>query len=526
MTRLARALGLTSLRRMLLLGIGVPMLVFLLINAVTLYRQALQAADTAYDRTLLASAKAIGELLSVTASNGQPQLTASLTYAALEAFEADNRSQIYYKVSGFEGEMVAGFENLRTWRGELPARNVYAALVHFYDDQFESRPVRVAVLLQPVASDVGQGMATIQVAETLELRHELARELLVKTVWQHGLLLAVVAAVLGLVVHSATERVKRLSLQLHERAENDLSPLSHALAPQELRPMVHATNDLMARLARLLEHQKRFVRDTSHQLRTPLAVLQAQVQSALRGDVDPRQALREIGHTVNGATALANQMLALAKVEQLRQEGPSPPVDWAPIVRQVALDLAPLIADKALDFDLQLQPAPVHANAWALRELARNLLHNAIRHSPRGAPLLARLQTAPDAKANADPGATQHRMATLLVRDAGPGLDPSVRDRLFQPFVQGQGADSAGSTGLGLAICAEIAHSVGGRISLEDRIESGRPAGLDALAQLPLSQSLLTHSSPAFFSVTGQPTTHSPVEPYDAAIKEPTRGPA
>ena len=86
------------------------------------------------------------------------------------------------------------------------------------------------------------------------------------------------------------------------------------------------------------------MRDTAHQLRTPLAVLKTQLQSALRGDVEPVQALHEINHTVDRATQLANQMLALAKVEQLRQQGDAPVLDWAEIVRAVALDLAPLIA--------------------------------------------------------------------------------------------------------------------------------------------------------------------------------------
>src|SRR5690606_24806171 len=110
--------------------------------------------------------------------------------------------------------------------------------------------------------------------------------------------------------------------------------------------LLDATNQHMQRLSQLLDHQKRFVRDTSHQLRTPLAVLKTQLQSARRGDVDPAQALDEIAHTVERATQLANQMLALAKVEQMRQERDAPLSDWSDEVRTVALDLAPLIAER------------------------------------------------------------------------------------------------------------------------------------------------------------------------------------
>jgi two-component system, OmpR family, sensor histidine kinase TctE len=159
--RLGRRL---SMRSRLLLGVLVPVALLLGLNTWSLYEQALRAADTAYDRTLLASAKAIGELLEVGGPHEAPTLRANVPYSALEAFEADNRSRMYFKVTGFAGEMVSGFDDLPAWRGRLPARSVYAALVDFYDDRYRGERVRVAVLLQPVAGEAGQGMATIQVA--------------------------------------------------------------------------------------------------------------------------------------------------------------------------------------------------------------------------------------------------------------------------------------------------------------------------------------------------------------------------
>ena len=107
-----------SLRSFLLLGILLPMGLFIVINTVSLYRQALRAADKAYDRTLLASAKSIGELQEVTGSGAAAQLKATVLYSALEPFEADNRSRMFYKVTGFKGEMSSGFEDLPAWRGK------------------------------------------------------------------------------------------------------------------------------------------------------------------------------------------------------------------------------------------------------------------------------------------------------------------------------------------------------------------------------------------------------------------------
>jgi len=153
-----------SLRRYLLVGILLPVALFMFVDTVTLYRQALSAVNTAYDRTLLASAKSIGELLDVEGEGKDAILHATVPYAALEAFEADNRSRMVYRISNVKGELVGGEDDLPAWNGKLPDQGPYAALVDFYDGEFRGDAVRVAVLLQPVASQRGRGMATIQVA--------------------------------------------------------------------------------------------------------------------------------------------------------------------------------------------------------------------------------------------------------------------------------------------------------------------------------------------------------------------------
>ena len=458
-----------SLRATLLIGILAPVAVFIVINSVSLYRQTLAAATTAYDRTLLASAKTIGEQLDVVGYDEQAVLRAKVPYSALEAFEADNNSKLFYRVSAIDGEMVSGFADLPFWRGRIPDVSAYASLVDFYDAEYLDAPVRVAVLLQPVASERGRGMAVVQVAETLELRETLARQILLDTMWRQLLLLGVIAGVTVLVVQRATRPVRELGEAIEARAADDLSPVHAPDAPRELRPLIDATTHVMGRLQRLLDHQKRFVRDSAHQLRTPLAVLKVQVQSARRGDVDPRQALEEISQTVERATLLANQMLSLAKVEQLRQRPESTTLAVDQVVRQVAIDVSPLIAAKALDFELDTVPAHVNAHLWMLQELARNLLHNAIKHSPAGGLLAVRVKL-------------ERADIVLTIADAGPGISAELRHRLFEPFSAG---DAASGSGLGLTICREIVLSLGGTLTLDNRWQNGRVTGLDATVRLP-----------------------------------------
>jgi two-component system sensor histidine kinase TctE len=303
--------------------------------------------------------------------------------------------------------------------------------------------------------------------------------------------MGVIALATVVVVQRATRSVRKLGEAIEQRPADDLSPIDAPDAPRELRPLIDATTQVMGRLQQLLDHQKRFVRDSAHQLRTPLAVLKAQVQSARRGDVAPEQAFGEISQTVERATALANQMLSLAKVEQLRQQPESMTLDFGEVVRQIALDLSPLVADKALDFELAIErPVPVQAHQWMLQELTRNLLHNAIKHSSAGGALSVSVRP-------------EGGEAVLTVRDGGPGISPELRQRLFAPFAAGS---SSSGSGLGLAICREIVLALGGRIALDNRgnhdtaastTQDGdaRVVGLDAVVRLPLALPVSRHNS-------------------------------
>jgi two-component system sensor histidine kinase TctE len=100
----------------------------------------------------------------------QAQLRAIVPYSALEIFEADNQSRMFYRVSSLDGAVVSGFAELPMWHGSIPAAPALCGAGGLLRREFRGQPVRVAVLLQPVASATGRGMAVIQVAETLELR--------------------------------------------------------------------------------------------------------------------------------------------------------------------------------------------------------------------------------------------------------------------------------------------------------------------------------------------------------------------
>ncbi len=145
------------------------------------------------------------------------RIHALVPYSALEAFEADTHTRLYYRVSSLDGQLISGFDDLPFWRGTIPAQPPYAALVDFYGSTYRDQPVRIAVLLQPVASATGRSMAVIQVAETLQLRHNLALNLLTETLWQNAVLLGLLVLTIMIVVQRVTRAVREVGHAIGQR---------------------------------------------------------------------------------------------------------------------------------------------------------------------------------------------------------------------------------------------------------------------------------------------------------------------
>jgi two-component system sensor histidine kinase TctE len=462
----------TSLRTQLLAGILVPIVGFVAVDTLSLYRSALDAAHTAYDRQLVAAAHSIGDMLRL--ERGKLELT--VPYAVLELHHPGAGTAMSYRVSGLDGELLGGDERLP--RIDTPALkpSPYGGLVGVYDTEVQQEPMRMVVLQQPVDGHDRSGLVLIQVAEPMANRRQLAQGILWRTLAMQSVLVACVIAATVFVVNRALAPLQSLRRELDAREGADLSPVAGSGAPPELRPVVDSLNQLMQRLRGLLGQQQRFVADAAHQLRTPLAVLNTQLQSGLTGDVPPQVLMAEMLGTVRRATTLSNHMLSLAKVEQLRQRGDVEPCDLGEAAQQVAVELSPLISEKNLQFELQCSPGStpmVEAHPWMLGELVSNLLHNAIRHTPA------------DGLLGIDIACSAEHVV-LECWDSGPGIADSVREHAFEPFSTASApAGHATGTGLGLAICHAIVESLQGHIALADHQPGAPNPGLRVQVRLP-----------------------------------------
>jgi two-component system sensor histidine kinase TctE len=231
---------------------------------------------------------------------------------------------------------------------------------------------------------------------------------------------------------------------------------------------VAALNRLFARVNEQSETQRRFVADAAHQLRTPLAGLQAQVEAwaqAARsmgaGDLlslRAEQVLRLRDATRN-TTQLANQLLALSRTDALRDdEGALEQIDLAELCESLLAKFLDEASARRIDLGLEAAPAQTRGHTWLLRELLINLVDNAIKYTPAGGHVTLRCGQ------GGTPGGAQ---AWIEVEDDGPGIPVAERERVLQRFYRVPGSP-AGGHGLGLAIADGIVRAHRTQLQFDD----------------------------------------------------------
>jgi len=432
-----------SLRRLLLGWLLPPLALLLVAGAITAYQITLNAATQAYDRALLDGALALAKQIRI--ENGQTVL--DLPPVAQQVLLTDKFDRIYYLVQGPNGEFVAGHKGL-----PLPENSPMEENQIYYDGYFHGERIRVAALFVP--SETGQ--VHVLMAETLIKRNKLIWEILLGMLVPEILL---VVATIGLVwfgVKRGLAPIERLRKEIAARSQHDLRPVPENTAPAEVQPMIKALNALLLKLDTALGAQQRFISDAAHQLRTPLAALQTQVDLALhqKNDGDLRLTLQHLFAATERTVHLANQLLTLARAEPAGHlPGEMQPVDLGQIAQEGAEEWVPRALAKNIDLGFELETAPIFGIPLLIRELIANLLDNAIRYTPAGGRITVRAMV-------------KEKKATLEVEDNGPGIAASDADAVFERFYRIKGSPGDGC-GLGLAIVKEIARTHNATVELK-----------------------------------------------------------
>lgn len=431
-----------SLRRDLLRWLMGPLVVLLGVGAFGDYLMALHPSTTAYDEALFNTALALAENTTATGAG----LSLDLPAIAERVLTTDRRDRVYFAVIGPHGELVAGSGGLpgppRTGR---PGKPVY------YDGQYEGNRVRVVALNLDKA-----GLPIhVLVAETTAKREKLIRQILVSMLVPEVLFAVAVLALIWLGIRRGLASLDRLRSAISTRSPRHLQPVPEDHAPLEVRPVIEALNDLLERLKESLGAQQRFIADAAHQLRTPIAGLQAQVELASQ-ETSPAQwrAAMDRLRVATGRTAhLANQLLALARAEPgAGGVGKFQPVNLCDLAREAAGEWVPRAVAHGVDLGFELQVARIQGEPFLLRGLLSNLIDNAINYGGADGHVTVRT-------------GTRDGIPYLAVEDKGPGIPGTEREKVFKRFYRPAGTKGEGC-GLGLAIVQEIVHAHGGEVHI------------------------------------------------------------
>jgi two-component system sensor histidine kinase TctE len=456
----------SGLQRRLLLLLLVPLVLLAVLNTWFDYSSA-DSAALQQDRQLLTMVPLLaGSVVAAGNSAGDPPLL--LMAPPIEDFLNSRPGLSAFALVGRDGSVLVG----DPWLSGMPPATLEP---EFSSQEFDGVTYRIV----SQRTNTVAGELVLRLADGSDPRQQWLRLLWFKVALPN--LVLVVAAFFG--VNWAVRRALRPLIELKEaverRSPRDLSALDAHSSPEEVRPLVMSLNRLFDLVNAQAESQRSFVADAAHQLRTPLAGLQAQVEAwamavaTKAAETHPDWVYKEnsplapvdvartaitlgadqvfkLRQAVRRTSQLANQLLALSRADaRSAQTLPMQRVDLQQLC-EVMLETH-LDAASAKDIDLGLDTAEAHASghAWLLRELLGNLVDNAIRYTPRGGCVTLRCGWC---EVNGQSG----KRPFLEVEDNGPGVPPLERSRMLERFYRVSGTVGEG-TGLGLAIADEIA---------------------------------------------------------------------
>lgn len=436
-----------SLRAHLLRLLLPPIAALLAVGAVVAYYPSLEPATQAYDQALVDIGLAIGSQVRVT----ETQYRFELPQAVDQVLRTDRFDRIFYRITSPSGIEIAGDPELPPPPSDQIAHNT----------MYDGRQVRVVTVQSPCGSSI----CTVLVGETTLKRQRLARDILLQSLFPELLIALATLVIVWFGVKRGLEPLARLSEEIKARSAGDLRPIDAAGAPQETRPLVGALNGLLEEVSAASRSQQRFLANAAHQLRTPLAGLQAHTELALAQPMPDacRTQLEQVHRATMRTGRLANQLLALARTEPGARSATAA-VDLKGIVGGEADAWLRQSLTRDIDLGFELDPAPVQGDALLLREALSNLVHNAIEYSNRGGRVTVRT-------------GRRNGHAFLEVEDDGPGIAAEERERVLERFYRVPGTPGTGS-GLGLAIVREIAASHAASLFVAEGTAGGCRVGI------------------------------------------------
>ncbi len=328
---------------------------------------------------------------------------------------------------------------------------------------FGEEPIRMVSL--PV--DVGPDHYAIQVAMSLDDAYAAMRFGRWLFLSMSVVILAVIGLTGALLARKALRAIDQMVTRARRIGEANLTDrLPHPGTADEIGRLVETLNEMLGRLERSFEVRRMFSADASHELRSPLSRLRAELEVALRRPrpvAEYEETLRSCLDEVERIQSMIEELLELARIDTNQDQELPEPISVTDLVEAAVLAVRPRALQQGVV--VVADPIPevlVNAAPVAAKVALANILDNAVKFSPPGGQVRVAVTAADDE-------------AVITVSDAGPGVAPEDTERLFQPFYRGKASRSTGvpGVGLGLAIARVLVQRQGGHISLDAPNEKG-----------------------------------------------------
>ena len=442
----------SSLRKKLLVLLVPPLLILILITSSILFRFAIVEQRDAFDNALYDSAYSIYQLIQKSDDSIE---NLSLPKNEKQFILNDQSDVIFYNVVGTDGKLLNGdFDG-----GLMPQIKEQTSNPNFSDGIVHNLNVRIVSTLVSIQKNGVELPVYIQVAETLNKREALASNVLIDIIVPQLLLVLFTIIIIWFGVERGLQPLFDLQAAVSKRSYLDLSSIEMPDVPTEVMILVNSVNSLMRQLESVLSAQNRFIADAAHQLRTPLAGAQAQLELALlESDPDQHQELLErVSTSMERLSHTITQLLSLARNQQDASHNMvMSRVNLNKIAQEVTTDMVPTAIKKGLDlgFEADTQSTIILGDSKRLKEMLYNLVDNALLYTPTGGKVTVKVQH-------------EAGEIVLSVIDNGPGIPKSEREKVFERFHRVIGTGQEGS-GLGLAIVMEIAQLHQANVEIAD----------------------------------------------------------
>ncbi|HEY2686366.1 MAG TPA: sensor histidine kinase [Steroidobacteraceae bacterium] len=437
-----------GIRKRLLGLLILPALVILIAGTVLDYVTSINPVDEAYDQQLVDGALAIAGHVRADPAGGA---TLELPNDAVSILRADSYDTVYFHVASLDGRFIAGDAGLPESRdaGSNPSRGT---------GEYRGAPIRMVTYRTNIA---GAGPVAVTMAETLHKRALTRTRTLTRELATDLVQLLAVGVILWFGVRLALEPLGQVREQIARRSARALEPLPLESVPVEIRSIVEALNRLFATVRESSVAQRGFLESAAHQLRTPLAGIQAQLElmAADEPDVVRRERVLLILEGARRLTHTTQQLLTLARSDEATNlRWGFAEVDLAQTAEGVVADRLAAADLVGVDLGAQLKSARFSGVEWLLTEALGNLVNNAIAHTPAGGTV-----TVISGMAGGAP--------YLEVLDTGVGIPVEEREQVLERFYRASNARGMG-TGLGLAIVMEVAQLHGAKVTIDAGPES------------------------------------------------------